>query len=350
MDDDRSKEGQSHRSREGHHGGHRRGGGGHRHGRGGGGHQRPRNNKEWKLIEKLLDKSLDEQSKARRWGIFFKILTFAYLFIILIVFAGQRWGGDAPTSNKPHAALVEVKGMIAADQSASADAVASALRRAFEAEQAKGIVLRINSPGGSPVQSGMIFDEIRRLREEYPDKKVYAAITDMGTSGAYYIAAAADEIYADKASLIGSIGVISMGFGFTGTMEKLGVERRVFTSGDNKALLDPFLPLNEIEVGHFQTVLGSVHQQFISQVKLGRGERLKSEDVFNGLLWTGEQAVTLGLVDGLSSPGRVAREQVGEEDIINYTLQPNPLQALVGKLGVSFLGELFAKLSQPELR
>lgn len=350
MDDDRSNEGQRQRSRDGHHGGQRRGGG-HRQGRGGGGHHhRPRNNKEWKLIEKLLDKSLDEQSKARRWGIFFKILTFAYLFVILIVFAGQRWAGQAPQASEPHTALVEVKGMIAADQPASADAVASALRRAFEADHSKGIVLRINSPGGSPVQSGMIFDEIRRLRSKYEDKKVYAVITDLGTSGAYYIAAAADEVYADKASLIGSIGVISVSFGFTSAMEKLGVERRVFTSGDNKALLDPFLPLNAFEVEHFQSVLGSVHQQFIAQVKLGRGDRLRSEDVFNGLLWTGEQALALGLVDGLSSPGHVAREQVGEEDIINYTLRPNPLQALASRLGVSFMGELFTKFSQPELR
>lgn len=345
MDEERSSEGSS--GRGDHSGGQRRGA--QRHGRGGG-HHRPRNNKEWKLIEKLLDKSLDEQAKARRWGIFFKILTFVYLFVILIVFAGQRWGAGAPTSHKPHTALVDVSGMIAADQPASADAVASALRRAFEAEQSEAIILRINSPGGSPVQSGMIYDEIRRLRAEYPDKKLYAAITDLGASGAYYIAAAADEIYADKASLIGSIGVISMGFGFTGVMEKLGVERRVFTSGDNKALLDPFLPLNQLEVGHFQEVLGYVHQQFIAQVKLGRGERLKSEDVFNGLLWTGEQAVGLGLIDGLASPGAVARDKVGQEDIVNYTLQPNPFQALASRLGLHVVGSVLAKFTQPELR
>jgi protease-4 len=334
--------GDEHQHREGRQGGQRRGG---NHGRGR--NQRPRNNKEWKLIEKLLEKSLDEQAKTRRWGIFFKVLTFAYLFLILIIFAGQRWGGSQPAPNEPHAALVEVTGMIAEDQLASADAIASALRRAFEAKHAKGIVLRVNSPGGSPVQSGMVFDEIRRLREKYPDKKLYAAITDMGTSGAYYIAAAADEVYADKASLIGSIGVISMGFGFTEAMEKLGVERRVFTSGDNKALLDPFLPLKELEVGHFQKVLGSVHEQFISQVKLGRGERLKSDDVFNGLLWTGEQAQELGLVDGLASPGTVAREEIGEDKIINYTLRPNPLQAFASRFGVQVVTEVIAKLSQP---
>jgi protease-4 len=305
------------------------------------------------LIEKLLEKSLDEQAKTRRWGIFFKLLAFAYFAFFLVMMAGQPWGGT-PKSSKSHTALVDIKGMIMADQSASADAVASALRRAFEAEKAEGVVLRINSPGGSPVQAGMIYDEIRRLREKHPEKKLYAVITDLGASGGYYIAAAADEIYADKASLIGSIGVISMGFGFTDTMQKLGVERRIFSSGDNKALLDPFLPLNELEVGHFQTVLDHVHRQFIEQVKQGRGERLKSEDIFNGLLWTGEQAVALGLVDGLSSPGGVARDTIGAEDIVNYTVQPNPLHALAGRLGVQFFADLvdglMTRFSQPHWR
>jgi len=311
---------------------------------------RPRSSKEWKLIEKLLDKSLNEQAKARRWGVVFKSLTFLYLFVVLIAFWDMGNQAGVKVSSDDHVALIELNGMIAENEPANANAVATSLRAAFEQESAKAILLKINSPGGSPVQSGMIYDEIRRLREKNPDKKLIAVITDIGASGAYYVAAAADEIYADKASLVGSIGVISMGFGFTELIGKLGVERRVYTSGENKALLDPFLPLKDKEVAHFSEVLDFVHRQFIDQVKLGRGERLLKDDVFNGLLWSGEQAVQIGLVDGLASPGQVARDKIGEENIVNYTRKPNPLEQIAGRLGSSFSNAIVQTLTNAVIR
>ena len=228
-------------------------------------------------------------------------------------------------------------GVIAADQEASADNIIGSLRDAFDADEALGVILRINSPGGSPVQSGYIFDEIRRLKETRPDFPVYAVIMDLGASGAYYIAAAADEIYADKASLVGSIGVIGSGFGFVDTMEKLGVERRLYTSGEHKAFLDPFSPQNEEEKEFWQGVLKVTHKQFISQVKLGRGERLnETPDMFSGLVWTGEQAVDMGLVDGLSSSSQIARDVLGTDELVSYTYRPDPFAKFVEKFGMSF--------------
>ena len=211
------------------------------------------------------------------------------------------------------------------------------MRKAFEEEKAKALILRINSPGGSPVQSGYVYDEIVRLRDKHPEKKVYAVIADIGASGAYYIAAAADEIFADKASLVGSIGVTASGFGFVDTMDKLGVERRVYTAGEHKSFLDPFLPVNEKEVGIWQEVLDGTHQQFIRQVEKGRGDRLKKDNnlLYSGIVWNGEQALEMGLVDGLGSSSYVAREVIGHKDIVNYTVKPNPFDELVGKLGTS---------------
>ncbi|MBA4502251.1 signal peptide peptidase SppA [Marinobacterium sp. 3-1745] len=282
-----------------------------------------------------------EQRRSRRWGIFFKLLTFVYLFSLLgMFFIGKDLGGSKVVA-ADHTAIVEVKGPIMDGEDASADTIIAALRDAFEAEHSKAVVLRINSPGGSPVQSGYVYDEIKRLRELNPEKKVYAVITDIGASGAYYIAAAADEIYADKASLVGSIGVISSSFGFVDLIEKLGVERRTLTAGENKAFLDPFSPLKERDREFWQTVLNTTHQQFIEQVRKGRGDRLKGGDeLFTGLVWSGEQALELGLVDGLGSSSMVAREVIGAEKLVDYTARPQPLDRLIERLGVGVAKEL----------
>ena len=292
-------------------------------------------------LEKLVGAMTAEQRKSRRWGIFFKLLTFVYLFALLFIFRAPLTGGLTTASVEAHTAVVEVNGAIASDTHASADNLAGALRRAFEAEQARAVVLRINSPGGSPVQAGYVYDEIVRLRDQNPDKRVYAVISDIGASGAYYIAAAADEIYANRASLVGSIGVVSGGFGFTGLMDKLGVERRLYTAGENKAFLDPFSEEEPVEVAFWQDVLENTHDQFIEYVRKGRGDRLNDDGrLFSGLIWTGEQALELGLVDGLGSTSWVARELVGEEELVDYTVQPSPFKQFTDALGVSIVSAL----------
>ena len=312
---------------------------------------RPKSNKEWKLIERMVMSAQDEQRKSRRWGIFFKLLTLGYLVVALLVFSAGKWSDGVPGSSKDHTALVDLNGIIMADSEASADRVVKGLREAFKAEHAKGVVLRVNSPGGSPVQSGMVYREIRRLKQEHPDKKIYAVITDAGASGAYYISAAADEIYADPASIVGSIGVVSDGFGFVNAMDKVGVERRVYTSGDNKAMLDPFQPVDEQQKAYFASILGDVHQQFIDAVKEGRGDRLKDDPtIFSGLFWSGPQALELGLIDGLASPGQVAREMIGQEEIVDYTPQVNPFDAIVGKLGVTMADRFMAMVGIGSIR
>lgn len=296
-------------------------------------------------LEKLVGALTAEQRRSRRWGIFFKILTFLYLFALLFMFRAPLMGGLDTAGVGAHTAVVEVNGAIASDTHASADNLVGALRRAFEAESSKAVVMRINSPGGSPVQAGYVYDEIVRLREEHPDKKVYAVISDMGASGAYYIAAAADEIYANRASLVGSIGVVSGGFGFTGLMDKAGVERRLYTAGENKAFLDPFSPEEPGEVAFWQDVLKNTHEQFIEYVRKGRGDRLvDDEQLFSGLVWTGEQALELGLVDGLGSTSWVARELVGEEELVDYTVQQSPFKQFTDALGVSIVSALQTEL------
>lgn len=297
---------------------------------------RPQSDKEWKLIEKVVGSINVEQRRARRWGIFFKLMTFAYLFIALAIFAPSNVDTSDLGVDGEFTALVEVKGVIADGEEASADLIVTGLRNAFDAEGTKAVVLRINSPGGSPVQSGYVYDEIMRLRDLHPEVPVYAVISDLGASGAYYIAAAANEIYADKASLVGSIGVVGSGFGFVEAMDKLGVERRQFTAGEHKAFLDPFTPLNKEEKAFWEGVLATTHNQFIEQVKKGRGDKLAQDaKLFSGLVWTGEQALSLGLVDGLGSSSYVARELVGAEKIVDFTPQPTPFEALVGRLGAS---------------
>jgi len=295
------------------------------------------------LIEKTVSQLGVEQRKSRRWGVFFKSLTFAYLFVLLYVM-GEGLSDQNLTEGEEFTALVDLRGVIAAGEEASADFIVTGIRSAFEAEGAKAVILRINSPGGSPVQSGYVYDEIRRLRGLYPDIPLYAVISDIGASGAYYIAAAADEIYADKASLVGSIGVVASGFGFVDTMEKLGIERRLYTSGTHKAFLDPFSAENKDEVDFWSDVLNKTHEQFIAKVKEGRGDRLIiDEKTFSGLVWNGEQALGMGLIDGLGSAGYVAREVVGAEEIIDFTPQPDPFEKLTKTLGIA-AGSAIAKL------
>ena len=299
--------------------------------------------KSWKLLEKTLLAGVQEQRRARRWGIFFKSLTFLYLIVVLLVFTPFLDMERSATKGAGYTALIDVRGVIADKEAASADNLVTSLQAAFEDPKVKGVVLRINSPGGSPVQSGYVYDEIRRLRGLHPDIKVYAVISDLGASGAYYIASAADQIYADKASLVGSIGVTAAGFGFVGTMEKLGVERRAYTSGEHKAFLDPFEPEKPDETKFWQGVLNTTHEQFIASVKQGRGDRLKDKEhpeLFSGLVWTGQQALPLGLIDGLGSASSVARDVIGEKELVDFTVQESTFDRFSKKLGASVAEQL----------
>ncbi|MEH6451770.1 MAG: S49 family peptidase [Psychromonas sp.] len=297
------------------------------------------NKTEDKWIKAMISETFAEQKKARRWGIFFKALTFLYLLGAIIVFFNSASPNLSDEKQEAHTAMVQINGIIAADKEANANTIVSGLRAAFENEFSKAVMLVINSPGGSPVQAGYVFDEIKRLRLLYPDKKLYAVIAELGASGGYYIAAAADDIYADKASLVGSIGVTASSFGFVDLMKKVGVERRHFTSGEHKAFLDPFSPAKEVESEFWQEVLDVTHQQFITVVKTGRGDRITQQEnlteLFSGLIWNGEQALNLGLIDGLGSPGYVAREVIKAENIVNYSVTPSALEKITKKLGVA---------------
>lgn len=293
--------------------------------------------RDWELVSSIASDALNEQKKSRRWGIFFKLLTFTYLFFILIVIGfSQHKSQEMFNSSEAHTAVIRVNGVILNNQEANATSIMTSLRGAFENEKAVAVMMVINSPGGSPVQAGYIYDEIRRLQQQYPDKKLYAVVTDIGASGGYYIAAAADEIYADKASLVGSIGVTAAGFGFVGAMEKMGIERRNFTAGEHKSFLDPYAPLKQDEKVFWESVLSSTHKQFIEVVREGRGDRLlENKDLFSGLIWNGEQAETMGLIDGLGSPGYVARDIIGEETIKDYTLSRSPLEEFTRRFGIA---------------
>ena len=299
--------------------------------------------KSWKLLEKTLLAGVQEQRRARRWGIFFKFLVFIYLFVGLGVIIQAIDMKKSPGSASAYTAVIDVEGMIADKEAASADNIIGSLRAAFEDEKVKGVVLRINSPGGSPVQSGYVYDEIVRLRAAHPDTKVYAVIADLGASGAYYIASAADQIYAEKASLVGSIGVTAAGYGFVETLDKLGIERRVYTAGEHKSFLDPFQPQKPEEIAFWQGVLDTTHKQFIASVKKGRGDRLKDKDhpeLFSGLVWSGEQALSLGLIDGLGSASSVARDVIGEKELVDFTVEESPLDRFSKKLGASIAERL----------
>ena len=286
------------------------------------------------LLERLAFAALTEQRRARRWGIFFKLFFAAYLVLILVLAQSDSWDGKALKAE--HTALIEMEGVISSDSLANADNVISGLRAAFENKSTQGIVLRANSPGGSPVQAGYIFDEIRRLRAKHPKVPLYAVIGDMCASGCYYVVAAADKIYADKASIVGSIGVLMNGFGFVDTMKKIGVERRLMTAGEHKGFLDPFGPVKPAETKHAQQMLDEIHLQFIETVRQGRGKALKeTRDMFSGLFWTGEEAIKLGLVDSLGGTSYVAREVIGAEEIVDYTYRENVLDRFARRLGTA---------------
>ena len=287
-------------------------------------------------LEKLAFAAIHEQKATRRWKTVVRLSWLAF-FIALVWLALHR--GSAPSSvTTPHTAVVEIRGEIAEGADASAEFVNSALRAAFEDEGARAVVLLINSPGGSPVQAGMMNDEILRLKAKHK-KPVYAVVGETCASAAYYIAVAADQIYVDKASIVGSIGVLMDGFGFTGLMDKLGVERRLLTAGENKGFLDPFSNQSERQRAYAQTMLNQIHQQFITVVKNGRGDRLKeTPEMFSGLFWSGQQAITLGLADHLGSLEFVAREVVKTEDIIDYTRRENVAERLAKRFGAA-LGE-----------
>ena len=287
-------------------------------------------------LEKLAFASLNEQKATRRWKSFVRLAWLAF-FIVLVWMALHR-GTPASDTSVPHTAVVEIKGEIAAGADASAEFVNAALRAAFEDEGAKAIVLLINSPGGSPVQAGMMNDEILRLKAKYK-KPVYAVVEETCASAAYYIAVSADRIFVDKASIVGSIGVLMDGFGFTGLMDKLGVERRLLTAGENKGFMDPFSAQSDKQRAFAQTMLNQIHQQFIGVVKAGRGTRLKEvPEMFSGLFWTGQQAIELGLADQLGSLEYVAREVVKSEEIIDYTRRDNVAERLAKKFGAA-MGE-----------
>jgi len=300
---------------------------------------------ERKLVQKLAFSALNEQRRARRWGIFFKFLMFAYLLTLLVLWFPDPLGQSGLKPAGEHTAVIDIKGVIADDAEASADNVISGLRDAFDDAGTKGVVLRINSPGGSPVQAGYINDEIRRLRKKHPKIPLYAVVTDMCASGGYYIAAAADKIYVDKASIVGSIGVLMNGFGFADAMAKLGIERRLMTAGEHKGIMDPFSPVSEFDKSHIAKLLKTIHQQFIDTVKQGRGDRLKQDDlIFSGLFWTGEESIKLGLADALGSSSYVAREVIKAEELVDYTYEEDVFERLAKRIGAGAASSMAAIL------
>ncbi|HEX6690543.1 MAG TPA: S49 family peptidase [Burkholderiales bacterium] len=296
------------------------------------------NNPQWErdLIAKLATAALKEQRRARLWGIFFKLLTFAYVTFLLVVMVDWKGRAEMAAGGKKHTAMVEVTGLIGPGTDSSAERVTMALQAAFKDKNTQGVVVRCNSPGGSPVQAQTIYDEMRRLRKQYPDIPLYAVVEDVCASGGYFVAVGADRIYVAKASVVGSIGVLMNGFGFTGLMEKLGVERRLITAGENKAMLDPFSPMDEKDVAHARKLAADIHQQFIGVVKEGRGKRLKeTPEIFSGLIWTGQQSVELGLADGFGSLDSVAREVVKAEDIVDFSTRESVVEKFARRFGAS---------------
>jgi protease-4 len=294
------------------------------------------------VIERLAGEGLREMRRTRRWGIVFKLLTLVLLFSILLVAIGTFSESSRSCLDKC-TAVVEMRGEIDPDGPVNAANVIAGLQAAFKSKGTQGVVLRINSPGGSPVQAGMINDEIRRLRSTYPGTPVYAVVEEMCASGAYYVAVAADKIYVDKASLIGSIGVIIDGFGFVGTMDKLGVERRAIIAGENKSFLDPFSPLTAAQRDYAQKMIDEIHQQFIAVVKAGRGTRLKeSPELFSGLVWNGARGIDLGLADALGSVDYVAREVIKAEDVVDFTVKENLTERLSRKFGAGLASGVLA--------
>jgi protease IV len=303
------------------------------------------------LIGKLALAALVEQRRARRWGIFFKLLFFAYLTFFAVALID--WEGAGVGGGKKHTAMVDLAGIIAPGADASAEKINASLQAAFKDKNTQGVILRINSPGGSPVQAQAIYDEMRRLRKKYPQIPLYAVVEDICASGGYYVAAAADRIYVSKSSIVGSIGVLMNGFGFTGLMDKLGVERRLMTAGENKGMLDPFSPLSAKDRAYAQKLLDDVHGQFIAAVREGRGKRLKeTPDMFSGLIWTGDQSVALGLADGYGTLESVARDVIKAEDIVDYTQKASLAEKVAKRFGSAAAAALaeMALRSSPLLR
>ena len=310
-------------------------------------------NWERKALEKVALAAIQEQRRARHWSILFKLLLFIYLFSLLFLWLGWLGPKSTTSTSGKHTALVELRGVIAPESSASADNVITGLQSAFKDTGTQAVILRINSPGGSPVQAGHINDEIKRLRAKYPNIPLYAVIEDICASGGYYVAAAADQIYVDKGSIVGSIGVLMDGFGFTGLMDKLGIERRLLAAGENKGFLDPFSPINETQQKYAATMLDEIHKQFITIVRQGRGQRLKeTPDLFSGLLWVGTRSVELGLADALGSVDYVAREVVKAEEIVDFTPRENIAERVARRFGAAMADVLVRAMSSggPSLR
>lgn len=309
-------------------------------------------NWERQVLEKVAMASIAEQRAKRRWGIFFKCATLVYFFVVLMIF--MDWGGaDKISDHGKHTALINVRGVIDSTGEASADKIVGALQSAFEDKSTAGVVMRINSPGGSPVQAGIVYDEIVRLRAKHPKIPLYAVVEDICASGGYYIASAADKIFVDKASIVGSIGVLMDGFGFTGTMEKLGVERRLLTAGVNKGFLDPFSPQDAKQRDHAKVLLAEIHRQFIDVVRKGRGARLhETPDIFSGLMWTGSQSIDLGLADGLGTVDFVARDVIKVTNVIDYSVKENIAERFAKKIGAEVSDHLKMSLfaSDPVVR
>ena len=301
------------------------------------------------VLAQVTGELMRDRRNERRWRLAGRLGWFLLaLAIVWGLASSQR--GKTSTPNGPHTALVEVRGEIASQGEASAENIVSALRNAFEEKNAVAVVIRLNSPGGSPVQAGIVYDEIKRLKALH-HKKIYAVCEEVCASGAYYMAVGADEIFVDKASIVGSIGVLMDGFGFTGTMEKLGVERRLITAGANKGMLDPFSPLKPEQRAYAQAMIDQIHRQFIGIVKQGRGARLhETPDTFSGLFWNGEDAVKQGLADHFGSLDSVARDVVKAEDVIDYTLQENVAERLAKRFGASIGAGAVRELESPVLR
>ncbi len=297
---------------------------------------------EHNIIKDLAFATLKEQRNHRRWGYVFKSLIVLNLVAIIMFIIPL---GEFPARKVEHTALIEIQGIIDSNAKASADAIVAGIQNAFHNEQAQGLILSLNTPGGSPVQASMINDEIKRLKKIRPNFPVYAVIQDICASGGYYIATAADEIYANKASIIGSIGVLMDSFGFTGTMKKLGIERRLITAGKNKGSLDPFSPVQQKDLDHINTILDTMHQQFIYVVKSGRGRKLSNDPkLFTGTIWSGEQALPLGLIDGFATSSHIARKIIGASNIVDYTPRPDYIDQFTGKLG-TILGQIILQSS-----
>ena len=294
----------------------------------------PGNDPQWErqLLEKIAFASLKEQKARRHWGIFFKLATLAYLIAVLVLVVD--WGDPEKLVDGKHTALINVHGTIEATGDASAEKINGALQSAFGDKGTAGVIMRINSPGGSPVQSGIVHDEIRRLRSKHPDIPLYVVVEDLCASGGYYVASAADKIFVDKASIVGSIGVLMDGFGFTGAMDKFGVERRLLTAGANKGFLDPFSPQDEKQKAHAQILLGEIHRQFIEVVRKGRGTRLKeTPEMFSGLMWTGSQSIVMGLADDFGTVDSVARDLIKADTILDYSVKENIAERFAKRLG-----------------